>query len=151
MAYVEYESNNSGGSWWLNDDDWKALEKAGWVVAWRYLTPMYDEKGSYIRDERGIPKLIHVKDAPPPKWKLGFYDESGETGEYRWLGALATSAYKPDCSDIRAAADEWERITGKSATDAGCPCCGQPHSFTAYDDAGKYVNSGPSTHYEATW
>lgn len=34
MATVEYSSNNSGGSWWLNDDDWKALEAAGWDVEW---------------------------------------------------------------------------------------------------------------------
>lgn len=32
---VTYDSNNSGGHWWLKDDDWKALEKAGWVVHWK--------------------------------------------------------------------------------------------------------------------
>lgn len=31
---VTYTSNNSGGSWWLNDQDWKALEDSGWVVDW---------------------------------------------------------------------------------------------------------------------
>lgn len=31
---VEYRSNNSGGSWWLKDEDWKALEQAGWKVEW---------------------------------------------------------------------------------------------------------------------
>lgn len=31
---VEYISNNSGGRWWLKDDQWKALEAAGWVVEW---------------------------------------------------------------------------------------------------------------------
>lgn len=31
---VEYDSNNSGGRWWLEDEDWKALEKAGWEVEW---------------------------------------------------------------------------------------------------------------------
>ncbi len=31
---LEYNSNNSGGSWWLDDEDWKALEKAGWNVKW---------------------------------------------------------------------------------------------------------------------
>ena len=35
--YVEYITNNSGGSWWLSDDDWKALEAAGWKVEWRPL------------------------------------------------------------------------------------------------------------------
>lgn len=31
---VEYTSNNSGGDWWLTDDNWKALEAAGWKVDW---------------------------------------------------------------------------------------------------------------------
>lgn len=31
---IEYRSNNSGGSWWLSDEDWKALEAAGWDVQW---------------------------------------------------------------------------------------------------------------------
>jgi hypothetical protein len=34
LAKVEYRSNNSGGSWWLSDDDWKSLEAAGWEVEW---------------------------------------------------------------------------------------------------------------------
>lgn len=34
MVKVEYSSNNSGGSWWLTDEDWKALEEAGWKVDW---------------------------------------------------------------------------------------------------------------------
>lgn len=34
MWSVRYSSNNSGGSWWLTDDHWKALEAAGWVVNW---------------------------------------------------------------------------------------------------------------------
>lgn len=31
---IEYRSNNSGGSWWLEEADWKALEAAGWDVEW---------------------------------------------------------------------------------------------------------------------
>jgi hypothetical protein len=31
---VEYSSNNSGGSWWLDDEDWEKLEQAGWQVDW---------------------------------------------------------------------------------------------------------------------
>lgn len=31
---VEYSTNNSGGSWWLEDKDWYALEEAGWTVKW---------------------------------------------------------------------------------------------------------------------
>lgn len=31
---IEYSSNNSGGGWWLKDEDWRALEAAGWTVDW---------------------------------------------------------------------------------------------------------------------
>lgn len=32
MITVEYSSNNSGGSFWLSDDDWLALHNAGWEL-----------------------------------------------------------------------------------------------------------------------
>lgn len=31
---IKYSSNNSGGGWWLKDEDWKKLEAAGWEVDW---------------------------------------------------------------------------------------------------------------------
>jgi hypothetical protein len=31
---ITYNSNNSGGRWWLKDKDWKNLEKKGWKVEW---------------------------------------------------------------------------------------------------------------------
>jgi len=31
---LEYSSNNSGGSWWLTDDDWYAMEREGWIIEW---------------------------------------------------------------------------------------------------------------------
>src|SRR5262249_32761003 len=34
MIEVEYQANNSGGSWWLKDADWYKLEAAGWNVDW---------------------------------------------------------------------------------------------------------------------
>lgn len=32
--YVEYSSNNSGGSFWLTDKNWFDLEAEGWEVQW---------------------------------------------------------------------------------------------------------------------
>ena len=29
-----YESNNSGGYWWLSDEEWGQLEQHGWTVEW---------------------------------------------------------------------------------------------------------------------
>lgn len=49
MIKVNYSSNNSGGGWWLNDEDWYALEKAGWDVDW-----IADEDSKFARpDEDG--------------------------------------------------------------------------------------------------
>ena len=31
---VKYRANNSGGYWWLSENDWRALENSGWVVNW---------------------------------------------------------------------------------------------------------------------
>ena len=114
---VEYSSNNSGGHWWLKDEDWYALEKAGWKVEWR-------------------------KDKEKPFLSC---DENGE-----FLGALATRAEREGLH-LKEAVEEWENVTGQSSTEAGCPCCGQPHYFAEYDDEGKWVDGGPSVRYEASW
>lgn len=45
---VRYRSNNSGGSWWLKDKDWTALEQAGWKVEWAKDEP----NRSFIKDGR---------------------------------------------------------------------------------------------------
>jgi hypothetical protein len=139
--YVEYNSNNSGGSWWLEDSHWRALEAAGWKVQWVHLERKYTAKG-YERDTDGTPLLVPIGNS-----SLAY---KGADGEYRWLGALAMFAFRVGLG-LREAADEWERITGMDATDAGCACCGQPHTFTEYDDAGKFVRRGPFTSYEARW
>ncbi len=146
--YVEYCSNNSGGDWWLSDDDWKALEKNGWKVAWVSLENAFDEKGNYLRDADGTPKLVPAGTGGG-KYSLGI-GKPDENGEYRWLGCLAKGAYRVGLSLDRAVS-EWERITGECSTAAGCPCCGNPHNFTEYDDAGNYRSSGPHVSYEARW
>ncbi len=146
--YVEYESNNSGGSWWLKDEHWKALEAAGWKVQWVSLENLFTEDGgNYVREADGTPKLVPLGQGNSHFVSLS---REGADGEYRWLGALAKNAFRVGVS-MREAADEWERITGMGATDAGCACCGQPHTFTEYDDNGEYVTSGPSVSYEAHW
>lgn len=120
---LEYSSNNSGGSWWLKDADWLALEKAGWVVDW--YANRNDGFGSY---EKG-----------------------------RFLGALASGAHKIVGSKAEAteAIEEWENLTGNSATSAGCNCCGQPHYFSLLNDDDSYVSSfdvSPKyVEYERDW
>lgn len=145
-GYVEYNSNNSGGDWCLSDEDWKALEKDGWVVVWAALEHEYTEDGDQVREENGVPKLRDATNSKRP-----FAAKQDEDGNYRWLGALAREAYLPGCTDVRAAADRWQKVTGKSALDAGCPCCGNPHNFTAYSSDGKWLDSGPDTDYGCSW
>lgn len=67
MITVEYDSNNSGGHWWLTDDDWKALEAAGWKVDWHA-----DEvDGLFVKDGRFLGALaseatregLHLREA----------------------------------------------------------------------------------------
>lgn len=116
---VEYSSNNSGGSWWLTDEQWRALEQDGWAVEW-------------------------FKDKEPFS-AIRLPDKDG-----RWLGALAKRATITGLG-LREAVERWERVTGECSTDAGCPCCGQPHTFTLYDDDGKYIESGPHASYSASW
>jgi hypothetical protein len=144
--YVEYNSNNSGGSWWLKDEDWKALEKAGWLIEWAWLSVKYTDKGGIVRGKDGLPKLVPAAESGS-SFSFGKDAKEGD----RWLGTLAKTAYKPNCTSLREAVDEWERVTGESSTDAGCPCCGQPHDFTLYDDKGKHIDSGPTTSYAASW
>ena len=88
---VEYDSNNSGGSWWLSDNDWLNLEKAGWTVHWQK-------------------------------------DSKFNSGRERFLGALATSA-TVEADSVEHAIRMWQEVIQQDPEEAGCPCCGQPHSF----------------------
>jgi hypothetical protein len=45
---VSYSSNNSGGSWWLNDENWRALEAAGWEVEWVKEGDMMVRDGRFL-------------------------------------------------------------------------------------------------------
>ena len=56
MGTLEYDSNNSGGSWWLSDENWFDLEEAGWKVNWKKdeLDPLFRHS---IRDGRWLGAL----------------------------------------------------------------------------------------------
>lgn len=102
MVRTTYSSNNSGGSWWLKDEDWKALEAAGWEVEW-YANMSPDDVLS------GLMRA----------------DSNG-----RWLGALASRAHREGIG-FREAISEWASITGEDPRALGCHCCGAPHSFSS--------------------
>lgn len=48
MPKIKYDSNNSGGGWWLEDKDWYDLEAAGWVVRWLKDDELYSK---YVRED----------------------------------------------------------------------------------------------------
>jgi len=47
---IRYDSNNSGGYWWLTDDHWCALEKDGWIVDWEKNERDYFATGAFLPD-----------------------------------------------------------------------------------------------------
>lgn len=123
---VTYESNNSGGGWWLKDKDWIALEAAGWFVEWGRLYFCHSQY-SFNKIPVGKPEPCADKDKCPGHRCFDSIDEM--TKKDYWLGAVAKSAHK-DFPDPRSAIDEWAKITGKDPENDGCNCCGPPHSFS---------------------
>lgn len=125
---VKYSSNNSGGSWWLSDEDWRALEAAGWQVEWGRKYFCRSRYSSLAGDRPAyLVKECEAADKCPGHPTYRSWEEAKD-GK-RWLGALATNA-TCEAESPREAIEEWERATGKDASAEGCNCCGAPHSFS---------------------
>jgi hypothetical protein len=136
MAKIEYSSNNSGGGWWLTDENWRDLERAGWLVEWGgkwfckspYTSLRTDQKPAYLTVE-----CETVNSCNGHQVYLNYEEAAASAAAgTRWLGALATRATREGLSEKDAIA-EWENITGCCAEDTGCPCCGSPHYFSEED------------------
>lgn len=128
METITYSSNNSGGDWWLEDKDWIALEKAGWLVEWG---GSYFCKSRWDKVPKGKPEPCASNDECKGHRK---YDSAKEAENDRWLGALAKEATKPfegtdrrEC--VQKAIREFEKVTGADLSAEGCNCCGTPHTF----------------------
>lgn len=126
---VRYHSNNSGGSWWLTDENWRQLEEAGWAVEWGNS---YFCHGEYVSEWQEAPP---GKPTPCPEGtecpghrRYDSYAEAIAAGD-RFLGAIANYA-SVEVEEVGIAIREFERITGQVASDEGCNCCGAPHSFS---------------------
>ncbi len=123
LVEIEYSANNSGGRWWLKTKDWLALEKAGWWIEWGGL---WFCASRFSSGREGDPE---VKPKTPCKGSCHGhrYAESEKTAR-EFLGSKAQCAKKSFASP-KDAILEFERLTGQSASDQGCNCCGAPHSF----------------------
>lgn len=127
---VEYSSNNSGGSWWLEDKDWIALEAAGWEIEWGGVYFCHSVHNSLTGHAPTYPFTECATDAECSGHRSSLNHEDVSR---RNLGCLAKCASKefPTLAD---AIREFEKVTGQDAMDEGCNCCGPPHSFSGDGD-----------------
>lgn len=140
---VEYDSNNSGGSWWLKEADWVALEKAGWCVEWGSSYFCHSEWASFPKPPNK-PEPCATKDECHGHRRFDTLDECKAAGDKGlWLGAYAKTATL-ECSSLAEAIRSWESVTGREASDEGCNCCGAPHTF-------KQVDAPKGTPWEQTY
>lgn len=121
MVLIQYRSNNSGGHFWISEEDWKNLEKAGWVIKWIWESWAWDEENKIILDENGLPKKEQRLDYDGKPMKVGSL----------FCGTKAMYAVK-DFNSIEEAIEEFESITGQDVYNLGCDCCGPPHSFCEF-------------------
>lgn len=101
---IKYYSNNSGGGDWLDKDQWRALEEAGWRL-FGFNDFIFND-GKYALDGKGLPKR-----------KKSQIDKNMKYAFKRF-------------NSIDEAIEEFERLTGEDADAEGCECCGQPHEFS---------------------
>lgn len=133
---ITYSSNNSGGGWWLKDEDWKALEKAGWFCVWG----QYYFCGSNYTFNEKHPKgnkeecADNFESCPGHRRFNSWKDVEKYNGRY--MDALTKEASK-EFDSVQEALKEFEEITGQSVMAEGCNCCGAPHSFQWEDAKGK--------------
>ena len=133
---VQYNSRKSGGSWWLSDKDWKALEGAGWEVEWGgqdvcHVAFRTSRKGPSkapntcpARDENG---LLTGPSCQGHR-RFASYEECVASGE-RFLGTLAQYATK-ECESVAEAMVDFAEVTSLDPDAEGCTCCGHPHYFS---------------------
>lgn len=156
-GWLEYASNNSGGSFWLSDEDWKNLAEAGWTVGWIYAVKdkytrfgsdeVTVESGRLYGDtwEEATRTLVPGERQWPDSDRdtstilevAGSFEEAVALRSRRggYFGALAVSAVKRGESAAELVA-EFERVTGQDASAEGCNCCGPPHHWEWHDDDG---------------
>lgn len=132
---VEYDSNNSGGDWWLDDDDWRRLEEAGWFVEWGGLD-FCNASFRMPKDPKVAPDTHEARECPGHR-RFESYAEASASG-YRWLGSLARAASIEVDAASRELAEEAARILWTEdiafkydGHEEGCNCCGRPHGFYA--------------------
>lgn len=79
---LEYSSNNSGGNWWLKDEDWQKLEAAGWQIEWckdKSAGILFTENGRFLGAlATSASKTFETPDEGVAEWK-------SVTGQDPWV------------------------------------------------------------------
>lgn len=88
MKTYTYESNNSGGRWWLEDEDWKRLEEHGWEVRW------FNNDEFYKRDVDSDGRWL---DALASSASKEFHSENGAIAEWERIAGQYYSAEGCEC------------------------------------------------------
>lgn len=102
---IRYSSNNSGGSWWLNQKDWDALEAAGWLVEWSAWEAGRHDWGGWSNTP------AHYAWAPAgmteDQARVSFTDATGQSSWEEGCNCCGEphNFYEQDAKD----ADEWLR------------------------------------------
>lgn len=133
---VEYDSNNSGGSWWLSDEDWKALEDAGWTVMWG-AKDFCNDKFRMSFEKKTAPDTCPENKCHGHRRAESYAEMVAKGDDFRYMGALAREAtievvaYSETLAE--GVAETWweEALPGEDAKAEGCNCCGRPHNFYA--------------------
>ncbi len=102
---VRFSENNSGGGWWLNGDQYRALLKSGeWGLdraGMEYAASDYQRSGgTHDFDTADVPYFLR-------DYIVGIFDS--------YADGVAS----------------WERLTGEDADTVGCECCGPPYRLYA--------------------
>ena len=126
MPKYEFSENNSGGSWWLNKEQYLKLFAAGWS----YVPSDFDKERGY--DQKGF--AGDKSDTVPWGWR------------HNTQGEFAT---------IREAVESFETTTGEDFFAEGCNCCGVPFSISSVYEAGvttEYISGNDAVHsYGRPW
>lgn len=153
MVKVTYSSNNSGGGWWLKDEDWLKLERAGWTVLWggevfcNSTYKLFAKGKNANRAPNTCP--IEIRDGREFNTCQGHvaYDsyDAMEADNGRWLDSAAREAHK-EFDSLKDAILEWEKVTCMDASAEGCNCCGAPHTFSSDTPSYEYVSGEDIVH-----
>src|SRR5688572_11572481 len=112
MKYtIEYASNNSGGDWWLEDNDWYELEKNGWKVNW------VKDNESYGGDDRWLGALAReaTKDFDSIEYAVREFEQI--TGQILSDGGCSCCGSPHRFSIINNETNERDYISGEDFVD----------------------------------